>query len=261
MPSGSRASSTNSSSAAAAPSTISTAAAGGRPASTRSVNSRAAKPAGSTRTRACSARPELSPTAITDAAVGAAPDQGDHVEPAAQRLLAGAQAGRSSSCGCRAAPPRVAVLGGRLGPRGGDDDGRRVADPGERPGPRRSCTTGVCGNALPSSSAVRSAPTIGARTRCEPQIGHSQSGCGRPHQPHDSPRARPAAPDRARAEPAAGRLAAALADQRDQIAAAWHLDQHRALRQRRPDQLEHLVRQPGGPGQPGRAPGRGRSRR
>ena len=54
--------------------------------------------------------------------------------------------------------------------------------------------------------------------------------------------------ERSVAAPAPSRLPAVPADQRHQIARARHLDQHRPLRQAGPDELEHLVRQPGRPG-------------
>ncbi len=57
---------TNSPSASAEPSIVINLTAGGNRAAARSASSRAAKPPGSTRTRACSARPELSPTAMTE---------------------------------------------------------------------------------------------------------------------------------------------------------------------------------------------------
>ena len=116
--------------------------------------------------------------------------------------------------------------------------------------PPTDCRTGVWGNAFPSSSAVRSAPTIGR-------------GRGAIHRSGTPSRPRPAAPPATARRPgllvvragtgrsAAGsaprRLPAALADQRDQIARPRCLDQHRALRQGSPDQFEDLVRQPGGP--------------
>ena len=45
-------------------------------------------------------------------------------------------------------------------------------------------TTGTFGNARPSSSAVRSAPTVTRRIRGDPQAAQDQACAERPHQPH-----------------------------------------------------------------------------
>ena len=50
--------------------------------------------------------------------------------------------------------------------------------------PPTEVRTGVWGNARPSSSAVRVAPTTGARTDRDSQIGQAQSTWRRPHQVH-----------------------------------------------------------------------------
>ena len=76
--------------------------------------------------------------------------------------------------------------------------------------PASTCRTGVWRNALPSSSALRLAPTMGAG-----------------------------------AESAADGLPATLADEGDQISRAGHLDEHRTLRQGSSHDLEDFVRQPG----------------
>lgn len=49
---------------------------------------------------------------------------------------------------------------------------------------RPDVRTGTAGNARPSSSAVRRAPTTWARRRNDPHSGQCQALSSRPHQPH-----------------------------------------------------------------------------
>ena len=149
--SGSRASATNSSSASARPSTVSRVTAGGKRASTRSDSSRAAKPAGIDADQGLQRPTGALPDRDDGAAVRSAPDQGDHVEPAAQRLLAGSQVRpQQQQRGVQQHRRGVPTLGRRLGARGGDHDGRRVRHPGGDPAARATAAPASGGTPCPA---------------------------------------------------------------------------------------------------------------
>ena len=105
----------------------------------------------------------------------------------------------------------------------------------------------VPGNALPSSSAVRRAPTTTARTASDPQRAQRSAGSSRPHHRHTAPDGVAVGQrQRAGAVPAAGDGAAAATGQRGHITPPRHLDQHgKSGLQRRPRGPQRHRRQPG----------------
>ena len=117
------------------------------------------------------------------APVGPAADQRDDVEPAAQGLLGGPQVGaQQQQRGVQQHRAGVPTVGRRLGPGGGDHDRRRVRHPVQHLAAHRRAGSGSAGTPCPAPRPSARRPTIGARTRRQPQIGHSQSTCSRPHQ-------------------------------------------------------------------------------
>ena len=114
---------------------------------------------------------------------------------------------------------------------------------------RPDVRTGTAGNARPSSSAVRRAPTIWARSRLAPQATQCQAVSARPHQAQlQIPLVR--CLQRSRAVPAPGGLAAALAGQPGRVATTRHLHQHRSAAQPVPHGLPGEAGQPRRPGRP-----------
>ena len=209
-------------------------AAGGRPAEARSASSRSANPAGSHLIRACTAL-----------CLGVTHDH--HLAAAARR---------HDQCGCRH-PSAQRLLGG---PQVGPGEHRRRRRAAVRPGSHHRCAapppaspppatarcgtvastcpsplwrTGTPGNARPSSSAVRSSPTLAARSRA--------TGTCRAHPVRRLVRA-PAAHrrrtgvllgQRSGAARAACLLATLLARQRRPIPPPGNLNQHRPGLRRR----------------------------
>ena len=234
------------------PSTAAIRTAGGKPSSVRAASSWRACHTGSHRTSACTGASADSASTTTRPAVGAGPDQGGRGHPPAQRLLGGAQVGPAEQ-GPAVEQQRGAVpaVGDRLGARRGHHQRRPPVDLGEHLVRPRRCSTGTPGNARPSSSAVRRAPTTMARSRRDPQAAHRNGGVrraapaavrGARHVVRVPPRQR----QRARAAPAAGRGPALLAGQRRARTRARHLHQHRrAGRQRGPRRVERHRRDPG----------------
>ena len=97
---------------------------------------------------------------------------------------------------------------------------------------------------------MRPAPTTVARSRSPPQAGQRQSPASRPHQPQPATADRAAVVSGPAHAGAAGRGAVAGAGQGGDVAAPWHLDQHRgACRQGRAGGGERGGRQPGRPGE------------
>ena len=105
--------------------------------------------------------------------------------------------------------------------------------------------TRTAGNARPSSSAVRASPTTGARRPRCPHAAHAQAGWSVPHQRQISGRVGRGQRQRARADAAAGGLAAALARQRRGVAQPRGLDEDRSELDRLLDQPVHLGGDPG----------------
>ena len=233
--------------------------AAGAPPGARAI-SRAAKPAGSQRTSACSAGWAGSPTATTrppgrTSAAG--------VAPAAQRLLVGAQVGAGRAAArCRAARPR------RTRPR----------RPARRPGvattiagcrPPSASTRSPLGGAHPGPGK-RAAELLGGAGVAQDrraQAAVAALGAGPARRRRAAPaagrrRGRPGQRQRAGAGRAPGRRAAALAGQRGGVA-------RRAGSAPAPAPLEaaprigvvDLARASGRRGRAGRARGRGRWRR
>ena len=168
-------------------------------------------------------------------------------EPAAQGLLPRGQAGAlEQGPGVEEERGGIPAGGHRLGAgcRHDEPRARPRTESSTVPAPDRS--TGMPGNARPSSSAVRRAPTTEERSRWPPQAGHVKPVSTRPHQRQAGRSLRPGEPERPGAHRAPGRAAAVLAGQRGQVAAARHLHEHRAT-------LEGLLRgAPGDGGQVGR---------
>ena len=222
---------------------------GGSDSSARSASSRAANQAGSQRTRAsttgsvaCVGRTGTARPRRRRAGAG----QRRRGRPPPQRLL-GRVEGRpvEGRPGVQQQRRRVAAVGHRLGPGRGDDQAGAAVDPGEHlTGARGVHRHPGEGPAQLLGGAPRARPRWSAGSR-PPQCGHSNCCRHRAAPAARRRRARGAERQRPRAARAARGLATGLAGQRGQVAAARHLDQHRAALER------GLGRAPGRRGQVG----------
>ena len=176
-------------------------------------------------------------------------DQADGVGPAPQRLLLDPQVGQAEhQPGVEQDDGRVATGGHRLRARGGHDDGRLVVDRGQHPVTTRGADHGagerpaqlLRGAGLPHDRCPQAA--VAALGTGPGLVGGSAPPAGRW-------RGGRAERQRAGADPAARRGAAALAGQGRGVPAARGLHEHRSGRERVADRVVHLGRHPGGPGQ------------
>ena len=164
---------TASSTAPGAPVIVASREAGGRCAATRSALSRAAKPARSQRTSACSA----GWVGVADRDHPASrTDQPGRVAPAAQRLLGGTQVGAAQQQpGVEQHDGGVAPGGDRLGARRGHHDLGPVVDLGHHAGPARGAHP-ACWR---SAAELLRGPGVAEHRGAQPAVAALRAGPGR----------------------------------------------------------------------------------
>ena len=122
---------------------------------------------------------------------------------------------------------------------GQDVTGARAPDQGGREGPAQLFSRTLCADDRRPDPTATTDPALPVHLHPSAPAARENAG--------DAVRRSLAGPYGSLALLAAGRLAAVLADQRDQVARPGNLDQDRSLGQRPTHQLEHLVRQPSRP--------------